>query len=27
VSNTVAWISRTLDGLDPLTIDPQQPPS
>src|SRR5689334_13235565 len=24
VSNTVAWIIRALDGLDPLTIEPQQ---
>ena len=26
VSNTRAWIRRALDGLEPLTIDPQQPP-
>jgi hypothetical protein len=22
----VAWINRALDGLDPLTVDPQQAP-
>jgi hypothetical protein len=26
ISNTVAWINRALDGLDPLTVDPQQAP-
>jgi hypothetical protein len=26
VSNTLAWIDRALDRLDPLTVDPQKPP-
>jgi hypothetical protein len=26
VSVTTAWISRALDGLDPLTIDPRALP-
>jgi hypothetical protein len=24
VSVTMAWIDRALDGLDPLTVDPQK---
>jgi len=26
VTNTLAWISRALDGREPLTIDPRQTP-
>jgi hypothetical protein len=26
VSNTLAWIDRALDGLEPLTIEPQKLP-